>query len=498
MKSAIKHRKRVHDMKKNRPGSITLRITLWSALILIALELLTFLMFRFVSGSILEKTVRGYLLSSVNENTDKIKFYNADNAEGSEDTDNMRIRYRSGWLEIDDDFLDEINDVQSALYTSDGSMLYGKNPIARQMEDETFISSRIYKYKSAPDSNWYVYDRKLSGQGLGDLWIRGVVTLSSEEMQLHDIIRTAMFFVPVLLLAGIIGCWMIARQALYPVRRIEKTVSEITQGKDLNRRIEVTGIDRELYDLATAFNSMFDRLEHSFETEQQFTSDASHELRTPMAVIMAQTELALEKPRTQDQYRQALEVIRRQGRQMNTLIASMLDYTRLELRPENYPLSDLDYTELVNALADDMSLIKYKNIVLSAQIAEGVRIQGNDFLLERAIRNLIDNAYKYGKENGNILVKLCLTSENMAECHIIDDGPGIPQDEIEHIFDRFYRGSSYKSGRVPGSGLGLSIVLKIAEIHKGTIRAESSDKAGESGSTFILSIPVSNSPISNA
>ena len=213
MKSAIKHRKRVHDMKKNRPGSITLRITLWSALILIALELLTFLMFRFVSGSILEKTVRGYLLSSVNENTDKIKFYNADNAEGSEDTDNMRIRYRSGWLEIDDDFLDEINDVQSALYTSDGSMLYGKNPIARQMEDETFISSRIYKYKSAPDSNWYVYDRKLSGQGLGDLWIRGVVTLSSEEMQLHDIIRTAMFFVPVLLLAGIIGCWMIARKA---------------------------------------------------------------------------------------------------------------------------------------------------------------------------------------------------------------------------------------------------------------------------------------------
>ena len=471
MKSAIKHRKRVHDMKKNRPGSITLRITLWSALILIALELLTFLMFRFVSGSILEKTVRGYLLSSVNENTDKIKFYNADNAEGSEDTDNMRIRYRSGWLEIDDDFLDEINDVQSALYA---------------------------KYKSAPDSNWYVYDRKLSGQGLEDLWIRGVVTLSSEEMQLHDIIRTAMFFVPVLLLAGIIGCWMIARQALYPVRRIEKTVSEITQGKDLNRRIEVTGIDRELYDLATAFNSMFDRLEHSFETEQQFTSDASHELRTPMAVIMAQTELALEKPRTQDQYRQALEVIRRQGRQMNTLIASMLDYTRLELRPENYPLSDLDYTELVNALADDMSLIKYKNIVLSAQIAEGVRIQGNDFLLERAIRNLIDNAYKYGKENGNILVKLCLTSENMAECQIIDDGPGIPQDEIEHIFDRFYRGASYKSGRVPGSGLGLSIVLKIAEIHKGTIRAESSDKAGESGSTFILSIPVSNSPISNA
>lgn len=484
-------------MKKTRPGSITLRITLWSALILIALELMTFLVFRLVSGSILEKTVRGYLLSSVNENTDKIEFYNAENSEGSEDLDNMLIRYRDGWLEIDDDFLDEINDVQSALYSSDGTMLYGKNPIARQMEEEGFSSSRIYKYKAGPAGNWYVYDRKLSGTGLEDLWIRGVVTLSSEEMQLHDILRTAMFFVPALLLAGILGSWITARQALYPVRRIEKTVSEITQGKDLDRRIDVTGIDRELYDLATAFNSMFDRLEHSFETEQQFTSDASHELRTPMAVIMAQTELALEKPRTQDQYRQALEVIRRQGRQMNALIASMLDFTRLELRPDNYPLSDLDYTELLKALADDMSLINYKNISLSAEIAEGVRIQGNDFLLERAIRNLIDNAYKYGNENGNIFVRLSITPENMAECRIADNGPGIPKEEIEHIFERFYRGASYKSGRVPGSGLGLSIVRKIAEIHKGSIRAESSDKEGESGSTFILSIPVFNGPISN-
>lgn len=479
-------------MKKNKPGSITLRITLWSALILIALELMTFLVFRIVSGSILEKTVRGYLLSSVNENTDKIEFYNAEDTEGSEDADNMLIRYRDGWLEIDDDFLDEINDVQSALYSSDGTMLYGKNPIARQMEDEAFISSRIYKYKAGPGSNWYVYDRKLSGAGLKDLWIRGVVTLSSEEMQLHDIIRTALFFVPVLLLAGIIGSWMTARQALYPVHRIEKTVSEITHGKDLDRRIEVGGIDRELYDLAIAFNSMFDRLEHSFETEQQFTSDASHELRTPMAVIMAQTELALEKPRTQDQYRQALEVIQRQGRQMNALIASMLDFTRLELRPENYPLTNLNYTDLLNALADDMSLIRYKNITLSAEIAEGVSIKGNDYLLERAIRNLIDNAYKYGNENGRVLVKLFLTSENMAECRVIDDGPGIPQEEIEHIFDRFYRGAWYKSGRVPGSGLGLSIVRKIADIHNGTIRAESSEKEGSSGSTFILSIPISN------
>lgn len=476
-------------MKKIWPRSITAHITLWSTVVLITLELMTFLVFRLVSGSTLEKTVRGYLLSSVNENTDKIEFYSADKPKGSEDVDNILIRYKDGFIEIDDDFLDEINDVQSALYTTDGTMLYGKNPIARNMEGEVFSSSRIYKYKSAPGANWYVYDRKLTKTGLEDLWIRGVVTLSAEEMQLYDIFRSALFFVPVLLLTGIVGSWVTAKQSLSPVRKIEKTVSEITHGKDLDRRIEVGDIDQELYDMANAFNAMLDRLEHSFEAEQQFTSDASHELRTPMAVIMAQTELALEKERTPEQYKQALEVIRRQGRQMNALIASMLDYTRLELRPENYPLTPLDYSELMNAVADDMSLIGYKNISLHVEIEDGIHIEGNDLLLERALRNLIDNAYKYGNENGNIYLKLHLTAENTAECQVIDDGPGIPEGELEHIFDRFYRGASYKSGRVPGTGLGLAMVRKIAEIHNGTIRADSSDKEGESGSTFTFTIP---------
>lgn len=477
-------------MKKSRRRSIAVRITVWTSVVLITLILMTFLVFRFVSASILEKTVRGYLLSSVNENMDKIHYYQAEDAQGSEDLDNILIRYGDGWLEIDDDFLDEIYDVQSALYTTDGTMIYGKNPIARTMDGEIFTDTRIYKFQTEADGRWYVYDRKLNGQGLDDLWIRGIVTLSSEEMQLHDIFWTALFFVPVLLLAGILGSWITAQNALNPVSKIRKTVSEITQGKDLDRRIDVGDIDRELYELAVAFNGMLDRLKHSFDAEQQFTSDASHELRTPMAVIMAQTELALEKPRTPDQYRQALGVIKRQGRQMNALIASMLDYTRMELRPENYPLTELDYSELLKSLTNDMSLISYNNITLTARIAEHIHIQGNQLLLERALRNLIDNAYKYGSENGSIEVILRAPENDLVECLIIDDGPGIPENELEHIFDRFFRGASCRSGRIPGTGLGLPMVRIIAEIHKGSIRAESPNQGGERGSTFILTLPI--------
>jgi hypothetical protein len=209
----------------------------WTFIVLITLELLTFGIFRIVSGSILQKTVRGYLLSSVNENLDKIKYHDVSPSADLKDSDNIIIRSGNGWLEIDDDFLDEINDVQSSLYSADGTMLYGKNPIARSMEGEAFNSTRIYKYRSSPESNWYIYDRKLKGEGLEDLWIRGIVTLSSEEMQLKDIFNTAVIFVPFLLIVGIAGVWITAKRSLSPVRRIEQTISEITQGKDLNRRL---------------------------------------------------------------------------------------------------------------------------------------------------------------------------------------------------------------------------------------------------------------------
>lgn len=473
-----------------RRRSITMRMATWTFIVLITLELLTFGIFRIVSGSILQKTVRGYLLSSVNENLDKIKYHDVSPSADLKDSDNIIIRSGNGWLEIDDDFLDEINDVQSSLYSADGTMLYGKNPIARSMEGEAFNSTRIYKYRSSPESNWYIYDRKLKGEGLEDLWIRGIVTLSSEEMQLKDIFNTAVFFVPFLLIVGIAGVWITAKRSLSPVRRIEQTISEITQGKDLNRRLETENIDAELYDMAAAFNNMLDRLEHSFEAEQQFTSDASHELRTPMAVIMAQTELSLEKPRTPEQYRQALEVIHRQGKQMNLLIGSMLDYTRLELRPENYPLSELDFSVFLKNLCDDMTLIGYKNNSLSSDIEGGIRIMANEMLIERAVRNLIDNAYKYGKENGCIRVSLHRTADNKAQCLIADNGPGIPPEDLPHIFERFYRGSACKSGRIPGSGLGLAMVRMIVDIHHGEITATSSVEENSSGTIFSLNLPI--------
>ena len=476
----------------NARKSITARITLWSTLIMIIMVTLIFLIFRLVSSSILQKNLRGYLLSSVDENSDKIRYISSEQAAASIDRDNNLLKFGDGWLEIDDDFLDEIYEVQSALYTSEGKMLYGKNPIARSMEGEAFTSTRIYPYRQG-DSRWFVYDRILTVEipGQERLWIRGLVPLSSEEHLLSDIIRTAMVFLPILLVLGIAGSWLTARRALLPIRKVEQAASEITQGTDLARRIEPGDADAELKDFIAAFNGMLDRLEHAFEAEQQFTSDASHELRTPVSVIMAQTEFALEKERRPEEYRDALTVIKRQSRRMNVLISSMLDYTRLELRPENYPLADLDLSRLVHQTVQDLALIRYNNIELRTDIEEGIRIEGNQVLLERALQNLIDNAYKYGKKDGNIEVELYTDSAAGGQviCLVKDDGRGIAAEDQQHIFDRFYRADSSRStGAIPfGVGLGLAMVRMIMMIHGGTVSVQS--KPGI-GSTFALKFPL--------
>ncbi|MDO4409161.1 MAG: ATP-binding protein [Eubacteriales bacterium] len=489
--------------KRQARRSITTNITIWFSIVLVVIVVLTFRIFWFVSASILQKTIREYLYSSVEENCDKIRFLSSRENADPYDLDDFYIRYGEGWMEVDDDFVDTINDVHSALYTTDGTMLYGKNPIARDIGLQQFKDSRIYEYRTASNQRYYVYDRKLNSKNMEGLWIRGIVSLSSEEKQLNDIFRSAMIYIPILLAAGVIVSYVTVRGSMAPIRRIEQVTSEITRGDDLKRRIDIGDVARELYDLAASFNNMLDRLGHSFEAEHQFTSDASHELRTPTSVIMAQTEFALDRERTAEEYRSALIVIARQGRRMNALIKDMLDYTRLELRPGNYPMERLDLSGLTESTAEDMAMIGLKNIHMKTEIEQGVFVRGNRLLLERVVQNLVDNAYKYGKENGHIMVRLMHLPKDTdhaaakpqgflmggfreiredsgeTERDIVlmveDDGNGIPEEEQERIFERFYRGdpSRNASGIAYGTGLGLSMVKKIAEIHGAVIKVKS-------------------------
>ncbi len=449
--------------------SIRFKITFWFTAALLLVACLAYVIVLFVNHQILQKTIRDNLVETVEHNVDEIEFYdNLDNIDLVHETDYF-CAYRDGYLEIDDDFLDQVNEVYTALYHTDMSMLHGENPISQETAGLGFLDAKVQRLK-ADGIVYYVFDRELSQRGLEGLWLRGVVSEKQGISQMSDIIRISLLLLPLLVLVSAIGGSLLAGRMLRPIQEISASAAHIGTGSDLKKRIELGEGKDELHQLADSFNSMFQRLEEAFEAERQFASDASHELRTPVSVITAQCEYSLEEPRSREEYEQALQTIQRQGRKMARLIHDMLDFTRLEMRADSYPREELDLAELVRSLCGDLALIQEKGIHLECQAQGEAPFYGNRQLLARMLTNLVSNAYRYGKEGGHILVRLECAGQEMG-LSVADDGIGIAPEEQGKIFQRFYQADQSRMGS--GTGLGLSMVAEIVRFHGGEISVES-------------------------
>lgn len=464
--------------------SIRFKITFWFTMALILVMLITYFITFSVSNRIIQKTIRDSLIETVEHNVDEIEFYQSiEEMNLSSDVDHF-LEYRDGYLEVDDDFLDAVNEVYTALYRADGAFLYGENPIAGETQDYPFTDSQVQQ-TTVDGTIYYLFDRKLTADGLEGLWLRGVVSEEQGAAQMSDIVRLSLILMPVLVIAASIGGYLIARRMLRPIQKISDTARQIGQDNDLKKRIELGAGNDELHQLADSFNDMFEKLERSFEAERQFTSDASHELRTPVSVIAAQCEVSLEKPGSPEEYEEALRVIWRQSRKMSRLINDMLDFTRLEVGAERYRKEELNLTELAASVCADMALIGEKGITLRYDTGDRIGFCGDRELLTRMLTNLITNAYRYGKENGRIWV--CLKKENgEIDLTVQDDGIGIAKEEQQKIFRRFYQADASRAGA--GMGLGLAMAQEIARFHGGKITVESTP--GE-GSVFKVSFIVS-------
>ena len=446
-----------------------MKITLWFAGALILMVALTYGVLLSVSHQVIQKSVRDGLIETVEDNVDEIEFYKTlDEMNLADDVDQF-MTWKDGYLEVDDDFLDQVNGIYTALYDSSQSLLYGENPVAMESRKIPLENAIIQKLK-VEGVLYYIFDRKLDGEGLDGLWLRGVVSEEQTRTEMSSITRLSLILMPLLLVLAVLGGYAIAGRMLRPVRKLSETAEEIGNGNDLKKRIDVGKGQDELHQLAEGFNSMFERLDQAFEMEKQFTSDASHELRTPVAVILAQCELTLGGEKQPEEYQHALAVIERQGRKMSKLIQDLLMYTRLEMKTDKYKKEKVSLSEIATSVCEDMTMIRKSGITLSSQVQEEVICYGNHILLTRLLINLISNAYRYGKENGHILVKLEKTASEI-HLSVEDDGIGIVPEEQEKIFRRFYQADSSRTGE--GTGLGLSMVKQIAEFHGGTVTVES-------------------------
>ena len=337
--------------------SIRTTITLWFSVALILVVSITYFMVLFVGDQVIQKTIRDNLIETVEHNVDEIEFYKrVDDAALAKSLDHY-VKLDGGYLEVDDDFLDEINQVYTSLCKADGSLVYGENPIAKETATVGFRNSSVQQIE-ADGTTYYIFDRKLTQEGLEGLWLRGVVSEVQGSIQLNSIARTSLILLPFLVLVAIIGGYLITKRMLKPIQNLSDAAAQIGQGSDLKKRIDIGEGKDELHRLADQFNKMFGRLDNAFQAERQFTSDAYHELRTPMSVILAQCEMSLEHEQSPEEYQDALNVIERQGKKMAKLINDMLDFTRLELKSDRYTTEPLDLTKLVSSVCEDMALIR--------------------------------------------------------------------------------------------------------------------------------------------
>ena len=293
----------------------------------------------------------------------------------------------------------------------------------------------------------------------------------------------ALLLLPLAVIVSGLGAYLLARSTFRPIDRMIRTVGEISEGRDLSRRIGLPPGRDEISRLGQAFDNMFARLETSFESEKQFTSDASHELRTPVAVILAQCEDARRHAQDPAQYTEAIDVIERQAGRMRDLIAQLLQMTRLEQGTQRANFEQADLSGLVEVLCEEQPALPH-GVTIRADVQPGVEAWLDVTLISRLLQNLIDNAARYGRENGHIWVTLRRV-EGEVLLSVRDDGIGIPADRLERIWQRFYQVESAR-GAGGGAGLGLTMVRQIAALHGGTVTVDS--REGE-GSCFTLRFP---------
>lgn len=446
--------------------SVKMKITLWyTGLIVIILSA--------IFTAVLLATDKVLLLGVQNKLEEEVY----DFAEELKIDSNGRLRLEK---------LDFLKDgVRLAVYHENGQMITGL--VASGLPETPFADELLQKAGS-DQQNWFVYDFYFKPRHADNFyWVRGTVPLSSAYAERDKILRQCALFFPLLILLAALGGYWITKKAFRPVTRITEAAAQISSGSDLSKRIELEGADDEIDTLAKTFDGMFARLEDAFEAERQFTDDASHELRTPTSVIIAQAECGLQSPDLEGK-QQALQGVLQQAGKMSKLVNQLLQLSRADRHKESLHLEEFDLSELTEMVAEEaQGLAESKAVTLTAKIEPGILVKADQTLLMRIWLNLLTNAVKYGRQQGQIWLTLKSDGKN-AVGTVRDDGIGISAAELPKIWKRFYRvNTARSSGDDSGTGLGLAMVKWMVESHGGTVSAVSTLGAG---STFSFTIPL--------
>jgi len=310
------------------------------------------------------------------------------------------------------------------------------------------------------------------------------------EAALRRLLVLLVVGVPVTLALAGAGGVLLAGHALQPLDRIVRTAERIS-AEDLSCRLGPTGRHDELGRLAATFDGMLERLEAAFRRQRQFTADASHELRTPLAIMAGQIDVALERPRTAEAYREVLASVREELERATHLVNQLLFLARADEGREAIAREPLDLAALAGEVAATMQpLARAHGIhlhfsvdgVAKASPSEGtqpvpVMVNGDQLRLSQLLINLVDNSLKYTPTGGSVELGVRQNGAVVEVC-VSDTGTGIPAEHLPRVFDRFYRVDRARARSTGGAGLGLAICEWIARAHRGSITIASEPGRG--------------------
>lgn len=292
-----------------------------------------------------------------------------------------------------------------------------------------------------------------------------------------------------IILTGSLLTYFIAGRALKQLHEFGDTVEQI-QVQNLSEPMDGENLPKELRRLSRSFNKMLVRLEESFDGQKQFSANAAHELRTPLAVMQTKIEVfRKEKEHSGEEYEQVLDMLEVQTERLTHIVEELLELSRLQSARRTDRIVPAELVEEV--LMDLSDVAEKKEITLqftgaAGHGSEATEFPGNEVLIYRAVFNLVENAVKYNRQGGQVLVSVEEDADNVV-LTVADTGPGIPEEYQEQIFEPFFRVDKSRSREMGGAGIGLAMVKKIAELHGGSVYVKESTEAG---SRIVMELPV--------
>jgi signal transduction histidine kinase len=297
----------------------------------------------------------------------------------------------------------------------------------------------------------------------------------------------------IILAGGLVVGWIVSGRALQPIGQMAEVAERIT-GSNLKERIGLQGPDDELKRLADSFDDMVDRLDREFDRQRQFVADASHELRTPLTALQLGIDSVRADPAAGvDDYRRVADDAAEATQRMRRLVEDLLALADGSVLPPPAPVALGPMAEAVVEELEPLALAS--GVHVGTAVPAGIVAVGDASSLRRVLRNLVENAIRYNREGGHVMVELAAAPPGYTGVAVRDDGIGIPPEAQPRIFDRFYRVDRGRSRAEGGSGLGLSIVAKIVAMMGGSVAVESTPGQGSRFTVILPSgVPIEPQP----